>query len=283
MVILFPMSGLQHPLAHALQVPLEDELGDVLEKAMSCAGLTPEALAERSGVPVGGHPGRHRLPPRAGPRGMRPPGSRARPERGGAVRARDGQVPAAGLWRAAVPGLAAAHGRTGSASSTPTSSARAMPAADCSSTRARTPPRSSRSGPARSGGSTGSSSRTSRRSTRAGLRGAVERFGVSGCVHSLGGLRARWGSRWGRGRPSSPAGSRSPPSGPRDTARLHNCYHVRSTAVPNAEVAARLGRPRVRGLRGGALSLPTAAPRPPAARACRRPRVTRSSRRATGR
>ncbi len=36
------------------QVPLEDELGDVLEKAMSCAGLTPETLSERSGVPVSG-------------------------------------------------------------------------------------------------------------------------------------------------------------------------------------------------------------------------------------
>jgi glyoxylase-like metal-dependent hydrolase (beta-lactamase superfamily II) len=35
-----------------LQIPLEDELGDVLEKAMSCAGLTPEALSEKSGVPV---------------------------------------------------------------------------------------------------------------------------------------------------------------------------------------------------------------------------------------
>jgi hydroxyacylglutathione hydrolase len=28
-------------LAPTLQIPLEDELGDVLEKAMSCAGLTP--------------------------------------------------------------------------------------------------------------------------------------------------------------------------------------------------------------------------------------------------
>lgn len=36
-----------------LQIPLEDELGDVLEKAMNCAGLTPESLSERSGVPVG--------------------------------------------------------------------------------------------------------------------------------------------------------------------------------------------------------------------------------------
>jgi hydroxyacylglutathione hydrolase len=35
-----------------LQIPLEDELGDVLEKAMSCAGLSPETLAEKSGVPV---------------------------------------------------------------------------------------------------------------------------------------------------------------------------------------------------------------------------------------
>jgi glyoxylase-like metal-dependent hydrolase (beta-lactamase superfamily II) len=34
-----------------LQIPLEDELGDVLEKAMSCAGLTPDGLAEKSGVP----------------------------------------------------------------------------------------------------------------------------------------------------------------------------------------------------------------------------------------
>jgi glyoxylase-like metal-dependent hydrolase (beta-lactamase superfamily II) len=34
------------------QIPLEDELGDVLEKAMSCAGLTPDALAQRSGVPL---------------------------------------------------------------------------------------------------------------------------------------------------------------------------------------------------------------------------------------
>jgi len=33
--------------------PLEDELGDVLEKAMRRAGLTPEALADRSGVPLG--------------------------------------------------------------------------------------------------------------------------------------------------------------------------------------------------------------------------------------
>ncbi len=36
-----------------LQIPLEDELGDVLEKAMTCAGLTAEALSEKSGVPVG--------------------------------------------------------------------------------------------------------------------------------------------------------------------------------------------------------------------------------------
>jgi glyoxylase-like metal-dependent hydrolase (beta-lactamase superfamily II) len=34
------------------QIPLEDELGDVLEKAMSCAGLTPETLSERARVPV---------------------------------------------------------------------------------------------------------------------------------------------------------------------------------------------------------------------------------------
>ena len=46
------MSSLPHPMAHAQPVPLEDELGDVLEKAMSCAGLTPETLAARSGVPV---------------------------------------------------------------------------------------------------------------------------------------------------------------------------------------------------------------------------------------
>ncbi len=40
------------PLTPTLQVPLEDELGDVLEKAMSCAGLSPEALAERARVPL---------------------------------------------------------------------------------------------------------------------------------------------------------------------------------------------------------------------------------------
>jgi glyoxylase-like metal-dependent hydrolase (beta-lactamase superfamily II) len=34
-------------------LPLEDELGDVLEKAMRRAGLTPEALATRSGVALG--------------------------------------------------------------------------------------------------------------------------------------------------------------------------------------------------------------------------------------
>jgi len=39
-------------LAPTLPIPLEDELGDVLEKAMTCAGLTVEALSERSGVPV---------------------------------------------------------------------------------------------------------------------------------------------------------------------------------------------------------------------------------------
>ena len=32
------------------QAPLEDELGDVLEKALCQAGLTPESLAERTGV-----------------------------------------------------------------------------------------------------------------------------------------------------------------------------------------------------------------------------------------
>ncbi|HEY1791579.1 MAG TPA: MBL fold metallo-hydrolase [Opitutaceae bacterium] len=36
----------------ARQVPLEDELGDVLEKAMACAGLTPETLSEKAAVPV---------------------------------------------------------------------------------------------------------------------------------------------------------------------------------------------------------------------------------------
>jgi len=35
-----------------LQIPLEDELGDVLEKAMACARLTPETLSAKSGVPV---------------------------------------------------------------------------------------------------------------------------------------------------------------------------------------------------------------------------------------
>ncbi len=40
-------------MAPTLQIPLEDELGDVLEKAMSCAGLTPEGLSERSGIPLG--------------------------------------------------------------------------------------------------------------------------------------------------------------------------------------------------------------------------------------
>ena len=35
-----------------LHIPLEDELGDVLEKAMACACLTPETLSEKSGVPV---------------------------------------------------------------------------------------------------------------------------------------------------------------------------------------------------------------------------------------
>ena len=35
-----------------LLIPLEDELGDVLEKAMACARLTPETLSEKSGVSV---------------------------------------------------------------------------------------------------------------------------------------------------------------------------------------------------------------------------------------
>jgi glyoxylase-like metal-dependent hydrolase (beta-lactamase superfamily II) len=39
-------------LAPTLQIPLEDELGDVLEKAMTCAGLTPETLAAKAGVPA---------------------------------------------------------------------------------------------------------------------------------------------------------------------------------------------------------------------------------------
>lgn len=33
-----------------VSIPLEDELGDVLDKALQCAGLTVEALAERAGV-----------------------------------------------------------------------------------------------------------------------------------------------------------------------------------------------------------------------------------------
>ena len=33
-------------------IPLEDELGDVLDKALRCAGLNEEQLAERAGVPV---------------------------------------------------------------------------------------------------------------------------------------------------------------------------------------------------------------------------------------
>jgi len=41
-----------HTVETNLQIPLEDELGDVLEKAMSCAGLSAEALSERSGVPL---------------------------------------------------------------------------------------------------------------------------------------------------------------------------------------------------------------------------------------
>ena len=49
----FPAVRNHTPLATTLQIPLEDELGDVLEKAMNCAGLTPETLSERAGVPVG--------------------------------------------------------------------------------------------------------------------------------------------------------------------------------------------------------------------------------------
>jgi hydroxyacylglutathione hydrolase len=44
--------GHRNILAPLPQVPLEDELGDVLEKAMTCAGLSPEILSEKSGVPV---------------------------------------------------------------------------------------------------------------------------------------------------------------------------------------------------------------------------------------
>jgi glyoxylase-like metal-dependent hydrolase (beta-lactamase superfamily II) len=44
------MSGHPRATAPTQQVPLEDELGDVLEKAMSCAGLTPETLSAKSGV-----------------------------------------------------------------------------------------------------------------------------------------------------------------------------------------------------------------------------------------
>jgi hydroxyacylglutathione hydrolase len=39
-------------LDQAITIPLEDELGDVLEKAMSCAGFDEEQLAMRSGVPA---------------------------------------------------------------------------------------------------------------------------------------------------------------------------------------------------------------------------------------
>jgi hydroxyacylglutathione hydrolase len=46
------MSGQLKSVTPNLQIPLEDELGDVLEKAMSCAGLTPETLSARSGVSV---------------------------------------------------------------------------------------------------------------------------------------------------------------------------------------------------------------------------------------
>jgi hydroxyacylglutathione hydrolase len=46
------MSGHQNTVMPSPHIPLEDELGDVLEKAMSCAGLTPETLSEKSGVPV---------------------------------------------------------------------------------------------------------------------------------------------------------------------------------------------------------------------------------------
>jgi len=38
--------------ADSRRLELEDELGDVLEKAMNCAGLTPETLSGRSGVAV---------------------------------------------------------------------------------------------------------------------------------------------------------------------------------------------------------------------------------------
>ncbi len=46
------VSGPPPTITPTLQVPLEDELGDILEKAMSCAGLTPETLSEQSGVPT---------------------------------------------------------------------------------------------------------------------------------------------------------------------------------------------------------------------------------------
>src|ERR1043166_6725758 len=41
------------PIQTTTSVPLEDELGDVLDKAMRRAGLNDESLAARTGVPAG--------------------------------------------------------------------------------------------------------------------------------------------------------------------------------------------------------------------------------------
>jgi hypothetical protein len=163
---------------------------------------------------------------------MPPAGGGARAERGGPVRARVRQVPPAGLRGAAVPRLAPAHGARDRRRQR-LRRRRARTAAGCSSTRA--PGRRARVGLAPAvRASTASSSRTSRRSTRAASRDAMSsRFGVSRRVHSLG-RRGAAGQADGGGRDRSAGPSRSRRSGHPGHCAMHNCYHVRSTAVPSA-------------------------------------------------
>src|ERR1017187_2257862 len=226
------MSGHPPTLAHTQQVPLEDELGDVLEKAMSCAGLSPEGLAAASGVPLAGILDAIDYRPELGPAECGRLAAALGLNEVGLCALATGKYPlpdSEGLPFRVWP-LRMAHG---------IGVVNAYVVAADDSGRGLLFDTGPGAGALESGwpreirGIDGIFITHIEAEHAGGLRGAADRFGVSGAFMPAG-ARAPMGMPMGEGEAVSAGGLEVTAFRTPGHCAMHNCYHVRSKALPSA-------------------------------------------------
>jgi len=217
-------------LAPTLQVPLEDELGDVLEKAMSCAGLTPETLAEKSGVTAAAILDAIDYRPELGPAECGRLAAALGINEVGLCALATGKYPlpdSEGLPFQVWP-LRMAHG-IGVVNAYVVSAGGAGLLFDTGPD-----PAALEAGWPREIRRIEAIFITHIEAEHAGgLRGAVERFGLAG-AHIPAGARAAMGAPMGEGEVIAAEGLEVTAFRTPGHCAMHNCYHVRSTCVPTA-------------------------------------------------